>query len=266
MKRKILFLIMSLAILLLDICWIQIFSWYLENKKQEKMMEEISYTSSSVSSINANYYNPPSDPNDSYYQYVDIPFMQIDFTDLLSQNSDVTGWIRFSSANIDYPFVQTSDNDYYLNHSFDHSISKAGWIFSDFRNNFFALNANTILYGHRRLDGSMFGSLKNVLEENWFTQPENHLIFISTLKENMIFQVVSVYVIPKESYYITTHFKDSSTYQEFLDTILKRSIFSFTSSLNPNDKILTLSTCKDSLGVDRIVVHARLIKKESRQN
>ena len=49
---------------------------------------------------------------------------------------------------INYPFVQTSDNDYYLNHSFNKKYNDAGWVFMDYRNNASNFDKNTILYAH----------------------------------------------------------------------------------------------------------------------
>ena len=78
-----------------------------------------------------------------------------------------------------------------------------------------------------------------------------------------MWQVFSVYTIPKESYYIMTNFSTVEEYNEFLNTIKGRSEVEFSGTVNTNDKVLTLSTCKDNFG-NRIVMHAKLIKKETR--
>ena len=50
-------------------------------------------------------------------------------------------------TNINYPIVQTTDNDFYLNHNILKRYSTDGWTFLDFRNN--SVNdKNTIFYGH----------------------------------------------------------------------------------------------------------------------
>ena len=86
---------------------------------------------------------------------------------------------------------------------------------------------------------------------------------MSTPKENTMWQIFSTYTIPKESYYITTNFKNDGDYATFLKTIKERSEEEFSGTVNTNDKILTLSTCKDNFG-NRVVMHAKLIKKEVR--
>ena len=148
--------------------------------------------------------------------------------------------------------------------SFNNNYSKAGWIYADYRNSSNLLDKNNIIYGHGRLDGTMFGTLNNVLTEDWLNNKSLHLIKLSTLNYNSLWQIFSVYTIYKESYYITTKFSDKS-FNKFIKTIKDRSIHNFNTSINNNDKIITLSTCLDDFG-NRIVVHAKLIKKETKLN
>ena len=61
--------------------------------------------------------------------------IDVDFTELKQTNSDVIGWIQVNGTNINYPFVQTNDNSYYLTHAFNKSYNDAGWVFLDYRNN-----------------------------------------------------------------------------------------------------------------------------------
>lgn len=204
--------------------------------------------------------NKPDDLNDSYYEYTEVPFLKIGFDDLKKINSDVVSYISIPGTSINYPVVQSSDNEFYLTHSFDKKYNQAGWIYMDYRNDPYDYGKNTVIYGHRRKDGSMFASLNNLLKKDWFNDKSNRIIKLSNEKENSIWQIFSVYKIHEESYYIMTKFKTDDIYQEFLDTIKKRSIFDFKTGININDKILTLSTCYDLNG-NRIVVHAKLIKK-----
>ena len=192
-----------------------------------------------------------------------MSLLEVDFNEILAKNPDTVGWIQVKGTNINYPIVQTTDNSYYLNHAFDKSINDAGWVFMDYRNDAVNFNQNTIIYAHSRLTGSMFGSLKNILASSWYSNKNNHIIRLSTPTENTMWQVFSVYTTPKESYYITPSFSTIESYQEFLNTMKSRSEVDFSAEVNPSDKILTLSTCKDNFG-NRVVMHAKLIKKESR--
>ena len=79
-----------------------------------------------------------------------------------------------------------------------------------------------------------------------------------------MWQIFSVYKIEPETYYITTNFNTDSEYSRFLNKLKSRSIYNFNIELNENDKIMTLSTCSDAAGTGRVVLHAKLIKKEVR--
>ena len=196
-----------------------------------------------------------------YWYYVKFPLLEVDITSLKEKNSDTVGWINVNNTNINYPYVQSKDNKYYLNHSFDKKYNEAGWVFMDYRNNSNLDNKNTILYAHSRLDKTMFGSLSKVLKSNWYTNKDNHIIRLSTETENTLWQIFSVYKIEEESYYITTKFDNDDEYTEFLDTLKSRSLYNFNTNLTSEDRILTLSTCYDD--TRRTVVHAKLIKKSS---
>ncbi len=264
-KKFILFILLVFSFILFFINIKSILLWINNNHKSNKLNEKLKQVTkiSSTNSDSSNLVNPPENDNDDYWQYINEDFLDVDFSNLLNQNDDTVGWIKVNGTKIDYAVVQSNDNNFYLTHSFDKSESVAGWVFSDFRNNFNNLNYNSIIYGHRMRDESMFGSLPYVLNDEWYKDKKNHIIKLSTTKENTIWQIFSIYVVYKESYYITTNFKNLDAYQEFLDTIVRRSQYLFFTSVNTNDKILTLSTCKDSYG-NRLVVHAKLIKKETR--
>ena len=251
---------------ILSVGSIGIYFWLNDNKEIDKIQEKVvddTKVKEKEDNDNTEQINPPEDKADDYWDYIKMNLLEVDFNDLLAKNSDTVGWIQVQGTNINYPIVQTTNNDYYLNHAFDKTENKAGWVYMDYRNNAVDFNQNTIIYAHSRYNGTMFGSLKNILNNSWYTNKENHVIRLSTPTENTMWQVFSVYAIPKESYYITPSFPTDESYQEFLNTIKERSEVDFSGTVSTGDKVLTLSTCKDNFG-NRIVMHAKLTKKETR--
>lgn len=200
---------------------------------------------------------------DMYWQYLNTPLSSVDFTELKKQNKDTVGWLIVNNTNINYPVVQTTNNDYYLKHAFDRSKNYAGWVYADFRNDFEELSKNTVIYAHGRKDGVMFGSLINTLKKNWYTNVENQIIQLSTLNYNTMWQIFSVYKIEAESYYITTDFSTDRAFEDFILTMENRSIYDFGVDVSSDDRVLTLSTCYNDKGV-RLVVQAKLVKIQSR--
>ena len=186
----------------------------------------------------------------------------INFNTLIKKNKDTKGWLEVKGTNINYPFVQSKDNKYYLTHSFDKKYTDAGWVFLDFRNNIDNPDKNTIIYGHARKDKTMFGTLKNTLKKDWYNNKENQIIKMITPKYTLEYQVFSTYHIKTEDYYIQTNFNSDKEFEKFLTTIKNRSTHNYKVNLNKDDYILTLSSCY--LENEKIVLHAKQIKKEIR--
>lgn len=247
----------------------KILAWNNDNKKTEAQIKEIEKVIKVEEIPNdeetQEIVNPPStkpNPNNDYWNYIKLPLISVDFTELLKKNSDTVAFIKVNGTNINYPVVQTTDNNFYLNHSYNKTKNEAGWVFLDYRNNINNLDDNTIIYAHSRLDTTMFGSLRLILTNNWYKDTDNYVINISTPEYNTLWQVFSVYAIPTETYYLTSNFATQASHQEFINTILSRSAFNFNTTVDINDKILTLSTCKNN---DRkVVLHAKLIKQQAR--
>lgn len=198
-----------------------------------------------------------------YWYYISQSMLDVNFDELKSINSDVRGWIQVNGTNINYPFVQAADNDYYLKRSFDKSSNSAGWVFMDYRNSHDEFDKNNILYAHGRLDRTMFGSLVYALNPNWYNNVSNHVIKVSTEDSSSLWKVFSVYTIKAEGYYIKTNFSSDSDFEDFIHTLKNRSIHDFGTEVSKDDKVLTLSTCYDNNGI-RMVLHAKLIKLEEK--
>lgn len=198
------------------------------------------------------------DAANPYWDYIKMNLIDVNFSELEDINSDVCGWIQVNGTNINYPFVQTNNNDYYLTHSFYKDYNEAGWVFLDYRNSVQSLHQNTIIYAHSRIDTTMFGSLKKLLNSNWYNDKNNHIIKLSTKKQNTLWQVFSVYHIPTTSDYLKVDFDSSEQFSSFAKMLQDRSVYSFNTSVGGNDKILTLSTCYSN--GEKMVMHAKLIK------
>ena len=110
----------------------------------------------------------------------------------------------------------------------------------------------------------MFGTLRKVLNNDWLNNTDNFVIKISTETENSLCQIFSVYHIPTTSDYLKTDFNDDTEYQNLLDMIKNRSSHNFNTNVTSTDNIHTLSTCYNNNN-EKMVVHAKLIKKEVKQ-
>ncbi len=179
--------------------------------------------------------------------------------ELKKVNDDTVGWLTVRNTNIDYPVVQTSDNDFYLDRNYYQEKDYSGWVFMDFRNDIDEMDHNTIIYAHNRFDsGLMFGTLDNAKDEDWLANKNNHIITFNTLNEEMSFEIFSIYKIGNTNDYIANNFNSDNHYLTFIELISNRSLYDFDVNVTTDDYILTLSTCYEY--TNRFVVHARLIK------
>ena len=140
----------------------------------------------------------------------------IDFDTLKKENTDTIGYLEVRGTNINYVVVQGSDNQYYLKHNYNKSWNTSGWIFNDYRNTLDGSDKNIIIYGHSIRDGSMFGSLKNIFDEEWRSNQDNLEIVFVTEMGTFYYQVFSTYEIIPEEYYLQTDFKTDEEFDSLI--------------------------------------------------
>jgi len=265
LKKKNFFLLLSIicSIILISCNIFYLIPWLLDNQKEKQEMKKIKEKTPIIEIEEKEKKEEDATTSfDPYWDFTKMNYIEVDFSNLLKMNAETVAWISVNNTNINYPIVQHSDNKYYLTHSFDHSQNSAGWVFMDYRNDAKNFQKNTIIYAHGRKNGSMFGTLKNVLNKKWYQNTNNHSIRISSPQENSIWQVFSIYKIATTNDYIQTKFSSDTSFSNFLDKIIKRSIYNFETEITTTDKILTLSTCFNEK--EKIVLHAKLIKSQKR--
>lgn len=269
-RRKIInkFLLVLIFILTIVFCYssYKIILWQIDNNNGNKAQKNAIKDSDivEVSSKNARKAKKPKNKFDPYFDYINYPLINVDFMNLLKTNSDTVAWIQIKGTKINYPVVQTDNNNFYLNHDYYRKYNDAGWVFMDYRNNSdLSDNKNTIIYAHSRVDGSMFHTLRNTLEKKWFDNKDNRIIKISTPEYNASYLIFSSYKTNAESYYLTTDFNSDEEFEYWLKKIKKRSKFNFNTEVYKEDSILTLSSCYTANGI-RMAVHARLINLEEK--
>ncbi len=174
---------------------------------------------------------------------------------------DLYGWIELPNTLINYPIMQTDNNEYYLTHSYTGSSLQAGSIFADYRcDGTLMNNYNLVLYGHHMSAsnvGSMFHSLDNFLDEDFFRN--NNTIYIYTLDGMYAYKVFSVYSTDKYYPYIQTVFTSVDSFVSFAERIEGNSIYHIEGQkFGAADRLLTLSTCTNLTGDGRLAVHAVL--------
>lgn len=202
-------------------------------------------------------------------KYPDVAFpagMNPSFADLYALNKDLAGWISIPALDINFPVLQTDDNDYYLRRDFYGKSTAYGNPFFDFRNHLDTLDRNTVLYGHNmRHDDKLFGTLERFRDPATFV--ESPLIGLSTLYADYTFKVCAVFVtnsVAADDHgdifnYIFTE-TDADGFRRYLSELNKRKLYDTGVGIDLNDRLLTLSTCCYDFSNARLVIVARLLR------
>lgn len=158
---------------------------------------------------------------------------------LASINSDYKFWINVEGTNIDYPVVQGSDNDFYLNHDFNKNYLPAGSIFLDYRNNF-ETDSNSVIYGHHMRNSTMFGQIEKFKDKDFFEN--NKIISIKTDSTTYEYEIFAIGIYDADFGYNDVSFSAEEDFNNFLNKILSNAMYS-RNIVSQHDKIITLSTC-----------------------
>lgn len=178
--------------------------------------------------------------------------------ELQEQNPELTAWLRIPGTVIDYPVMQTKeDNDFYLNHDFEGNENPHGALFLDV--NCQEDSENQIIYGHHMKDGTMFQNLM-LYKDPDFCQA-NGIIWYDTPEASTCYQVKFVMLLSdtdaqKFPYYKCIDLSDEQIYQGFLKQCSRYAIWSADSLPDTGTSLLTLSTCEYSQNDGRLVLVA----------
>lgn len=195
---------------------------------------------------------------------IEVPDILPEYQMLYEKNPDLVGWIKIDNTVIDYPVMQTTDNEYYLNHDFDKENDKNGSIFLDSGCDILRENDNLILYGHHMRSGNMFGSLNKYKSESYLQ--EHPTIQFDTLYEHGTYQVMYVFqskVFSEEEvtfkYYQFINASSEKEFNSYMNEMARLSLYDTGVSASYGDKLLTLSTCDYQENKGRLVVVAKKV-------
>ena len=188
-----------------------------------------------------------------------------EYKNLLIKNKKLIGWLKIDDTNIDYPVMQTTDNEYYQNHNLNQEYDKNGSIFMDKDCDVKKPSTNYILYGHHMKSGRMFGTLDKYESEKYYK--EHKYIQFDTIYEKGLYQVMYVFRsrVYNEDDVVFKYYRfiDANSEQEFDSYMQEMAGISFyVTGVTAvyGDQLLTLSTCDYQEKDGRFVVVAKRIE------
>ncbi len=189
---------------------------------------------------------------------------QVDWQSLASINGDVYAWIQFESADlrdaINYPVMKGTDNDYYLSHTINGTENTSGSIFIECGNDAYFNDMNTIVYGHNMKNNSMFGLLRNYKKAEYYAGHEYFWIY--TPEGRFRYKIFSCYEPLSDSDTYRWWSAPCDDYTQYLTQCKAASKYDTGVNVEPNDQIVTLSTCTSRGDNYRFVVQGKLIYSE----
>ena len=191
-----------------------------------------------------------------------IPDVLDEYKDLLNKNKKLIGWLKIDDTIIDYPVMQTSDNQYYLEHNLNQEYDRNGSIFMDKDCDVLKPSTNLILYGHHMKSGKMFGSLDKYSSKEFY---EKHkYIYFDTIYEKGVYEVMYVFrsrvYNEQDVVFKYYQFIDAGSEREFdsnMREMAEDSLYDTGVTASYGDQLLTLSTCDYQEKNGRFVVVAK---------
>lgn len=194
-----------------------------------------------------------------------LPDVLDEYKTLYEKNKKLIGWLEIDDTIIDYPVMQTGDNEYYLDHNFNQEYDKNGSLFLDYNCNVYPRSTNMIIYGHHMKSGQMFGQLQKYAKESY---GEKHsIIRFDSIYEEAEYQVMYVFrsQVYNEDEFVFKYYQfiDANSEEEFnsyMEEMAGLSLYDTGVTASYGDSLLTLSTCDNSQTDGRFVVVAKRIK------
>lgn len=186
--------------------------------------------------------------------------------ELKKENQDIVGWIEIEGTNINFPVLQGTDNQYYMEHTYTKEYSKGGSIFLDKSYDWNIPSTNLLLYGHNNKNGTMFQNLLKYKDESFYK--EHPTIRFTTINDDCQYEIVSaflsrVYYEDEQNvfrYYYFINANDETEYNNYIEESKKASLYDTGKSAEYGEQLLTLSTCSYHTEDGRFVVVAKKVK------
>jgi sortase B len=262
MKRIVLIIIAVICAIVFAVCAYLLVDYFLESHRSEKAFNGLR--------------GPDAGNEDQDAPSVDAGTYKLRQQWLLKlkeENGDLVGWLTIEGTKVDYPVMQTPDDqDFYLHRDFEKQYSSAGTLFAsdisrigtDTDTDTDAPSDVITIYGHMMKAGTMFGGLKKYTDASY--RESHRMIRFDTLTEERTYEIVCVYktavgtgLESEFKYYNYADFEDEAAYDQYIGQSISRQFYSTGVETAFGDEFIQLSTCEYSQANGRLVILARRV-------
>lgn len=248
------------------VCAIYLINYFWQSKKSEDKVADlkelvIQDTTEQITEADGTpVVIPPVD-----FVNIDGVSVQAKFAEIYKLNTDFVGWITIEDTEIDYPVMQTmNDEEYYIHRDFDKEYSSAGTLFIDTNSSLTIPTDNIVIYGHNMKTGKMFHDLLEYEDEDFYK--EHKYIRFDTIYENGTYEVIAAYrteIFPADytgfKYYYFFDATNEEEFNNYVDNSKALTYYDIPTTAEYGDTLLTLSTCAYHADEGRFVVVAKKI-------
>ncbi len=196
----------------------------------------------------------------------EVPEVLDEYKELYNVNKRLIGWLKIDdiNINIDSPVMQTTNNEYYLDHNMNQEKDRNGSLFLDKDCDVINRSTNLIIYGHHMKSGRMFGNLDFYESESYYKK--HPIIQFDTIYEKGTYEIMYVFrsKVYSEGEVVFKYYQfiDCYSEKEFesnMKEMAALSLYDTGVTAEYGDELLTLSTCDSSVEDGRFVVVAKRI-------
>ena len=175
--------------------------------------------------------------------------------ELQEKYPDVVGWLTIDGTNVDYPFAQGKDNSEYLRTTLDGKYIISGTLFMDYQCKKDFSGFNTIIYGHRMNNGTMFGEFYKFGKEEYFNEHTSGRIYLA--HETYEMNIIAYMVLPSTDKTVYDTNAEKETYMSYVKEKARQYR---ETEIGENDTVVTLSTCNHEYDGARSIIVAKINK------
>ena len=199
-------------------------------------------------------------PIESEPEETEAPYVSpIQFDELKEINPDIVGWLKVEGTEIDYPIVQTGNNETYLNTDFEGKKSVAGAIYLDYESEPDFSGRHNIIYGHNMKNGSMFKDIVKYKDEEYFMEHQD--ITVYTPEREYHLRPMSVLYTEPTGMRRKTKFATEESFQAYVEEMTKGCSFAQIPE-KPLEQLWSFITCSYEFNDARTILYAYEVTEE----
>ena len=243
-SRSKILLILLIVLLVIGIgVGVGYFAWYWTSGTLPPPVQRVEPTTTTAPTVPT---GPEDETSPTTTTTQPLPENPVDFATLKATNSDIYAWLYVPGTAVDYPVACATDeaDGFYLDHNIYREYEFAGTIYSEKKNGTDLMHRNTVFYGHNMLNGTMFSSLHDFEDKEFFDTYDT--IYLYTPGHIYTYKIFAAYEYDNRHLLNSFDYSDDAVWAEYLAYATDPKTFTVNTRDVPvtvADRIVTLSTC-----------------------